>query len=150
VTTTAARLALRDEAAVAVLATSVVDALAPGTLLVLSGPLGAGKTTFVRALAAALGSDAEVTSPTYALVHVYPTPRGALVHVDAYRLPDVAALEALGFDELRSDAYLTVVEWGSALLDGSAAEPTAHLELDRAGVAPDAVHGATWRKAPGS
>lgn len=103
----------------------------PGTLLVLTGPLGAGKTTFTRFLAEALGAQAEVTSPTYTLVHEYPTPHGTLVHIDAYRLPDAAALTGLGLDELLDRARLVVVEWGAGLLP---AFPEAlWLELARSG-----------------
>lgn len=141
------RIALPDEAALAALADWAAAQLPSGTLLLLSGPLGAGKTSFVRHLAAALGSDADVTSPTYALIHEYPTPRGTLVHVDAYRLGDGAAVRALGLEELRANAHLSVVEWGEVLLDAAddLGEPLVHLELDRAGPAP-AVHGATWRR----
>ena len=102
-----------------------------GTLLVLSGPLGAGKTTLTRFLAEALGSQADVTSPTYTLVHEYPTPAGVLVHIDAYRLPDAAALEQLGLDETLERARLVVVEWGTGLLP---LHPEAlWLELERNG-----------------
>ena len=165
------RLALPDEQSVAALAQRIASALPTGALLVLTGPLGAGKTTFVKFLALALGSEATVTSPTYALVHEYPTPQGTLVHVDAYRLPDAAALVALGLDELRERARLTVVEWGEVLLGR---EPEAYqLELDRAGWSDAswsdanrhdarahdtrahdtrahdvALHGATWRGRP--
>ena len=140
------RVALPDERAVAALARAAADALPAGSLLVLSGPLGAGKTTFVRHLARALGSAAEVTSPTYELVHEYPTPAGTLIHVDAYRLERAAALRALGLDELRERARLTVVEWGESLLDE---EPEAfHLSLDRAGDPDVALYGATWRRPP--
>jgi tRNA threonylcarbamoyladenosine biosynthesis protein TsaE len=90
----------------------------PGTLIVLTGPLGAGKTTLIRFLAEALGSEAAVTSPTYTLVHEYPTPEGVLVHIDAFRLDDAAALEQLGLDETLERARLVVVEWGAALLAG--------------------------------
>ena len=87
-----------------------------GSLVVLTGPLGAGKTTLTRFIAEALGSEAAVTSPTYTLVHEYPTPQGVLIHIDAYRLPDAGALEQLGLDETLERARLVVVEWGGALL----------------------------------
>ncbi len=140
------RIALPDEAALAAFAHDVALRLPPGSLLVLTGPLGAGKTSFVRHLAAAMGSEAAVTSPTYALVHEYPSPTGTLVHVDAYRLAGSAALHALGLDETRERALLTVVEWGEPLL---ADDPTAlHLALDRAGQHGTALHGATWLRPP--
>lgn len=102
-----------------------------GSLLVLSGPLGAGKTTLTRYLAEALGSEAAVTSPTYTLVHEYPTPQGVLVHIDAFRLADAAALEQLGLEETLERARLVVVEWGTGLLAG---HPEAFwLQLDRLG-----------------
>ena len=125
------RLRLPDERAAAALARRIALALPRGALLVLTGPLGAGKTTFVKGLAQALGSEATVTSPTYALVHEYPTPEGTLVHVDAYRLPDADALLALGLDELRERARLTVVEWGEVLVGREA--DAYQLALDRAG-----------------
>ena len=141
------RLPLPDERAGSALARATAAALPAGAMLVLTGPLGAGKTTFVKHLARALGSQADVTSPTYALVHEYPTPAGTLVHVDAYRLPGAAALQGLGLDELCERARLTVVEWGDALL---AEHPEAyHLALDRAGDPDVALHGATWRRPPG-
>jgi tRNA threonylcarbamoyladenosine biosynthesis protein TsaE len=143
VTGSAPRRALDDLAATARLAQETAAALPHGALLLLSGPLGAGKTTFVRALARALGSDAEVTSPSYTLVHEYPTPHGPLVHVDAYRLGDARSLERLGLDEYLERARAVVVEWGEALLG---VYPDAlHLEFDRAA----GRHGATWRRAPG-
>jgi tRNA threonylcarbamoyladenosine biosynthesis protein TsaE len=97
------------------LAERLVDATAPGSLLLLAGPLGAGKTTLTGMLARALGSEAQVSSPTYTLVHEYPTPAGTLVHIDAYRLPDAAALEQLGLDDYLDRSRLVVVEWGEPL-----------------------------------
>ncbi len=141
------RLALPGERAVAALARRIALALPRGALLVLTGPLGAGKTTFVKGVALALGSEATVTSPTYALVHEYPTPEGTLVHVDAYRLPDADALVALGLDELRERARLTLVEWGEVLIGREV--DAYQLELDRAGVRGASLHGATWRGQPG-
>ncbi|UCH26780.1 MAG: tRNA (adenosine(37)-N6)-threonylcarbamoyltransferase complex ATPase subunit type 1 TsaE [Trueperaceae bacterium] len=98
------------------LARQVVIQAAPGTLLILSGPLGAGKTTLTQQLALELGSTAQVSSPTYTLVHEYPTLSGPLVHIDAYRLPDLEALLGLGLEDYLERARLVVVEWGTALL----------------------------------
>lgn len=113
------------------LARTLAEVVPSGNLLVLTGPLGVGKTTLTQFLADALGSDANVTSPTYTLVHEYPTPHGTLVHVDAYRLPDAAALEGLGLDEMLERARLVVVEWGEGLL---ATRPEAFwLRMERDG-----------------
>ena len=93
--------------------------LRPGDLLVLSGPLGAGKTALVQGLAAGLGVLGRVTSPTFVLARVHrgPVP---LVHVDAYRLRDAAA-PGLELDDLDLDADLprsvVAVEWGEGLVE---------------------------------
>ena len=93
------------------LAREVLPLLPRGAVVALEGPLGAGKTTFVRFLAEALGFAGRVTSPTYTLVHTYPTPEGPLVHADLYRLKDPKALlpHLLAAQE---EARLTLVEWG--------------------------------------
>ncbi|MEX2540196.1 MAG: tRNA (adenosine(37)-N6)-threonylcarbamoyltransferase complex ATPase subunit type 1 TsaE [Trueperaceae bacterium] len=99
----------------------MVERTAPGDLLLLAGPLGAGKTTLTSLIAEELNSDAQVSSPTYTLVHEYPTPAGLLVHIDAFRLADHAALNQLGplghigLDDYLDRARLVVVEWGEAL-----------------------------------
>ncbi len=82
-----------------------------GDVLVLTGPLGAGKTTFARGLGAALGVRGPVTSPTFVLARTHPSLVGGpeLIHVDAYRLGDPAELDDLGLDLASS---VTVVEWG--------------------------------------
>lgn len=123
---------LPDLAATRAHAAATAARLPAGALLVLTGPLGAGKTTYVAALAAALGSTADVTSPTYTLVHEYPTPHGPLVHVDAYRLDPALDLDAaLDLGGTLDRARAVVVEWGRALLER---HPEAwHLELDRVG-----------------
>jgi tRNA threonylcarbamoyladenosine biosynthesis protein TsaE len=87
--------------------------LTPGDLVILSGELGAGKTTFTQGLAEGLGVRGPVTSPTFVLARVHPSLVGgpALVHVDAYRLGSLAELDDLDLDA-SMDESVTVVEWG--------------------------------------
>jgi tRNA threonylcarbamoyladenosine biosynthesis protein TsaE len=121
--------------------------LGPGDLVVLAGPLGAGKTVLVRGLARGLGVAGPITSPTFVIAREHrPLPTGAgvpLVHVDAYRLGvtggDVAAeLDDLDLDTDLADAVLAV-EWGEGVAERLAAR---HLlvRLDRR---PDDVRVAT-------
>ncbi len=84
-----------------------------GDLLLLVGPLGAGKTTFVRGLARGAGSDAPVASPTFVLERIYPG-RIQVAHVDLYRLKATPELPDLALDELL-DQGAVVVEWGDRL-----------------------------------
>jgi tRNA threonylcarbamoyladenosine biosynthesis protein TsaE len=116
---------LPDKQATTRLAADLAPLLAAGDLLLLDGPLGAGKTFFARALARrlGLGDDARVTSPTFTLVHEYET-EPKLVHADLYRLSDdERGVFELGLLPQRDDGALLVVEWGVAferLLGGDA------------------------------
>ena len=90
--------------------------LRAGDLVVLTGPLGAGKTTLTRGIGEGLGVRGPVQSPTFVLARTHPSLVGGapLVHVDAYRLGGAAELEDLDLDFARS---VVVVEWGTGLLD---------------------------------
>ena len=97
----------------------LADQLTAGDLLVLTGELGAGKTTFTQGLGAGLGVRGEITSPTFVIARVHPSEVAGpeLVHVDAYRLGSLVELDDLDLDTELDDA-VTVVEWGEGLAEG--------------------------------
>lgn len=104
-----------SEADTRAIAARLAAELRPGTVLLLSGDLGAGKTAFVRGLAEGLGIDpADVTSPTFTLVHEYRQGRLPLVHVDLYRL-DKADLDELGMDSELAERGVLAIEWAERL-----------------------------------
>ena len=86
-----------------------------GSVILLVGEMGAGKTTLTKGIARGLNSSAEVTSPTYNLIHEYPTPNGKLIHIDAHRLERPQKLWRMGLDEFLDTARLIVIEWGLEL-----------------------------------
>jgi tRNA threonylcarbamoyladenosine biosynthesis protein TsaE len=96
----------------------VAGLLTPPRLLILRGDLGAGKTTLVKGIAAALGAAEpdEVTSPTFTLVHEYAGSLNdkpvKLLHLDLYRLEAERQLDSLGLDEMRTSDAILLVEWG--------------------------------------
>jgi tRNA threonylcarbamoyladenosine biosynthesis protein TsaE len=104
---------------------------ADGAVISLSGPLGAGKTLLVKALARALGvAERAVASPTFVIAGEYPTSRAGapwrLVHVDFYRVESEAELEAAGLLDWLEHGTLLVAEWGERF---SAALPSDRLEI---------------------
>jgi tRNA threonylcarbamoyladenosine biosynthesis protein TsaE len=111
------RLVIPDTDAMEAFGRELARELTAGDLLVLTGPLGAGKTTLTRGIGEGLGVRGAVQSPTFVLARTHPSLVGGapLVHVDAYRLGSAAELEDLDLDFARS---VVVVEWGSGLLDG--------------------------------
>ena len=95
--------------------------LRAGDLVILSGSLGAGKTTLVQGIGEGLGVRGPVTSPTFVIARIHPSLTGGpdLVHADAYRLASPAEVDDLDLDEAM-DSSVTVVEWGGGLAEGLA------------------------------
>lgn len=121
------------------LGTRIARALGPGSLVVVSGPLGAGKTFLVRAIARALGvtEDTAITSPTFNLVAEYEVACGALVHADLYRLRDGENARAdilrLGLRERRAEGAILVVEWASGFERELGGAPDLDLAIEVTG-----------------
>jgi len=115
------RVPTRSEAETARFAEALGRALGDGAVLALSGPLGAGKTAFVRGLAVGLGlpRGTPITSPSYALVNTYNLPNGEVFyHADLYRLgDDPGELEALGFRDWLAEARCVAIEWAEQSAD---------------------------------
>ncbi|MBG6239047.1 tRNA threonylcarbamoyl adenosine modification protein YjeE [Mycetocola sp. CAN_C7] len=103
--------------------------LTAGDLLVLTGPLGAGKTTLTRGIGEGLGVRGPVTSPTFVLARTHPSLVGGppLVHVDAYRLSEPIELDDLDIDFAGS---VVIVEWGRSLID-AVASAWLDVEIER-------------------
>lgn len=130
------------------LAASLGAGLQPGDLLVLSGELGAGKTTFTQGLGEGLGVRAGIISPTFVLVRIHPNlpdgprPGGPdLVHVDAYRLGSAAEIDDIDLENTM-DSSVTVVEWGRSRVE-HLSESRLEVELHRqlGGTPPGALTG---------
>jgi len=80
-------------------------------ILLLKGNLGAGKTTFTQFLLKKLGSEDEVSSPTYSIVNEYSTPQGKIFHFDLYRLKNIDEVYDIGMEEYLDNAFLCIIEW---------------------------------------
>ncbi len=87
--------------------------------LLLQGDLGSGKTTFVKHLVKALGSEDSVTSPTFSLVNIYEAPHIKIVHMDLYRLESYEELFNAGIEEYLSSDAFCIIEWPEILLKSS-------------------------------
>ena len=116
VTRIATDVAMRD------LGRQLAGLLRAGDLVILTGPLGAGKTTLVQGIGAGLGVRGPITSPPFVIARVHPVVSGsgpALVHADAYRLGSISEVDDLDLDADVA-AAVTVVEWGAGLAEGLA------------------------------
>ncbi len=103
-------------AAMRSLGAELAERLRPGDLVLLVGPLGAGKTVFAQGVGAGLGVTTPVVSPTFVIARVHRGGRIPLVHVDAYRLGSVAEVDDLDLDA-SLDSSVTLVEWGAGLVE---------------------------------
>ena len=114
-------LVVDDAAAMRALGRALSARLRAGDLVLLSGPLGAGKTTLAQGVGEGLGVRGPVTSPTFVIARVHPALGDGpdLVHVDAYRLGGLDELDDLDLDT-SLDSAVTVVEWGAGLAEGLA------------------------------
>ena len=126
-------LSSRSESDTRAIAHALSELLGAGDVVALNGPLGAGKTVFVRGLTDALNVPASdgVCSPSYALINLYEGGRLPIAHLDLYRLADADELEGIGFRDLLDDDYLVLVEWADRVdeaLDSATLEVTLHDE----------------------
>jgi tRNA threonylcarbamoyladenosine biosynthesis protein TsaE len=99
----------------------------PPLVVTLEGDLGAGKTTLARAICAGYGVRDEVTSPTFAIVHVYDAPKSPVYHIDLFRIDGARDLQNLGWDDIVQGDALVIIEWperAEELL------PTSHLPIE--------------------
>jgi len=121
-----------DEAELTALAQRLAPAMRDGASIHLSGELGAGKTTFARALLKAVGVGERVKSPTYSLVESYRVGELDVHHLDLYRIADPGELEWLGLSDLATPSALLLVEWPERGGDALSA-PDLHVFLRHAG-----------------
>ena len=96
---------------------SLADKLVPGSVVALTGDLGAGKTTLTKAIAAGLGIEAVITSPTFTIVKEYYGGRLPLYHFDVYRIGDEDEMFELGYEEYFYGEGVSVVEWADIIED---------------------------------
>lgn len=118
----------------------VVDQILPQLkhpVLLLKGNLGAGKTTFTKVLLKNLGSTDEVSSPTYAIVNEYVTPRGLVYHFDLYRMKNIGEVYDIGIEEYLDSAYLCIIEWPEIFEEELQAAPHHEMQI---GTEDDARH----------
>jgi tRNA threonylcarbamoyladenosine biosynthesis protein TsaE len=151
-----AELRIATDVAMRDLGRELAGRLRAGDLVILTGPLGAGKTTLVQGIGEGLGVRGPVTSPTFVIARVHPVLAGSgpsLVHADAYRLGSIGEVDDLDLDADVAGA-VTVVEWGQGLAEGLAED---RLEISiQPGPDSDVRtvrlngYGARWNEAPAS
>lgn len=115
---------------------TVIDEILPKlqhNILLLKGNLGAGKTTFTQFLLKNLGSINEVSSPTYAIVNEYDTPKGNVFHFDLYRMKNINEVYDIGIEEYLDNSFLCIIEWPEIYEEDLADFPHHELKIETVG-----------------
>ena len=115
---------------------TVIDEILPHlqhNILLLKGNLGAGKTTFSQFLLKNLDSQDEVSSPTYAIVNEYDTPKGNVFHFDLYRMKSADEVEDIGIHEYLDNAFLCIIEWPEVYQEELAHFPHHEMSIENDG-----------------
>jgi tRNA threonylcarbamoyladenosine biosynthesis protein TsaE len=112
----------------------LVSRLQPPKLVVLTGDLGAGKTTIIKGIAEGFKAESQenVTSPTFTLIHQYRGPAATVYHIDLYRVDSQRQLETLAIDDLHDEGSLILLEWGEKF-DRFRDEANAEIRIERTG-----------------
>ena len=143
-----------DESALAGIAKKLAGAVGDGGVIHLVGPLGAGKTTFARALLTQLGVGSRVKSPTYSLIESYTAGPLGVQHLDLYRIADAEEVEWLGLRDF-AEPQLWLIEWPERA-KGAIPTPDLVVSLSHAGMVRDArldaltLRGSAWLESLGS
>ena len=114
----------------------VVDEILPQlqhNIFLLKGNLGAGKTTFTQFLLKKLGSNDEVSSPTYAIVNEYHLPKGNIFHFDLYRMKNIVEVYDIGMEEYLDNAFLCIIEWPEIYEEELADFPHHEMKIENLG-----------------
>ena len=114
----------------------VVDEIMPQlqhNIFLLKGNLGAGKTTFTQFLLKKLGSNDEVSSPTYAIVNEYHSPKGKIFHFDLYRMKNIDEVYDIGMEEYLDNAFLCIIEWPEIYEEELADFPHHEMKIENLG-----------------
>ena len=114
----------------------VIDEILPKfqhNILLLKGNLGAGKTTFTQFLLKNFGSNDEVSSPTYAIVNEYHSPKGNIFHFDLYRMKNINEVYDIGIEEYLDNAFLCIIEWPEIYEEELADFPHHEMKIENLG-----------------
>lgn len=115
---------------------NVVDSISPHlqhNILLLKGNLGAGKTTFSQFFLKKLGSNDEVSSPTYSIVNEYDSPKGKIFHFDLYRMKNISEVYDIGIEEYLDNSFLCIIEWPEIYEEELADFPHHEMKIENDG-----------------